>query len=142
MCKFLIFSAVLDGSFWFFVKAPFLFRQTPFIHNPKLPIDLCPVAHRHRPFFRGFKSCQIQGLHKSCIAWKNAPLAVGFPVSGIERFDCICRIDHLPDSCGKLEDRGYCIPVILPPFHAIRIFRCPFLRHTFKGFQCFFSSAA
>lgn len=63
---------------------------------------------------------------------------VEFPIGGMEGFDPIGRVYALSGSCGKWEVRGNGIPVILPTFHGIRIFRHPFLTHPFQIIQGLF----
>lgn len=115
-----------------------LFRQTSFVHDPQFAIDLRPAPKGHCPFFRGFKGRQVQGFQQGCIAREYAPLAVELPVCRIQRFDCVCCIYDLPDICGKLENRGNGVPIILPALHGVWIFGRPFFGSTFQGFQRLF----
>ena len=61
----------------------FLVRQSAFIHNAQLAIDLRPVADGCSPSFGGFESRQIQCFQQRRIARKNASLLVQPPIGGI-----------------------------------------------------------
>lgn len=65
-------------------------------------------------------------------------LAIYLLVGSIQRFYGICRINNLPYCRRKLKNRANSIPVVLPAFHGIRIFWCPFLVYSVQYFQCFF----
>ena len=66
-------------------------------------------------FFVASKSGQRKGLQKCLVAWKNIPLAVQLAVRGVQAVDRVRSVDNSLHICGKLEDQGEDIPVIL--FH-------------------------
>ena len=115
-----------------------LFRESSLIHNAEFTVDLSPVPNAHSPFFSGFESCQIQGFQECCITWKYASLTVELTVGRIQTFDCICRVNNLSDIRRELENRCYCIPVIIPAFHGIRVFCGPFFSNTLQSQSGFF----
>ena len=69
-----------------------LFWESSLIHNAEFAVDLSPVPNAHSPFFRSFKSYQIQGFQERCITWKYASLTVELTVGRIQTFDSICRL--------------------------------------------------
>ena len=107
-----------------------LFWESSLVHNAEFTVDPSPVSNAHSPFFCGFKSCQIQGFQECCITWKYASLTVELTVGRIQTFNCIGRVNNLSDIRWKLENRRYCIPVIIPVFHRIRVFCGPFFSNT------------
>ena len=109
----------------------FLKLQELHTHHPH-PYTFFPAPYSYRfillqillnmfqTIFLWLKSCQIQGFQECCITWKYASLTVGLTVDRIQTFNCIGRVNNLSDIRWKLENRRYCIPVIIPAFHRIR----------------------
>ena len=51
------------------------------------------------------------------------------------------RVNNLSDIRRKLENRRYCIPVIIPAFHRIRVFCGPFFSNTIQSQSSLFFSS-
>ena len=118
-----------------------LFWESSLIHNAEFAVDLSPVPNAHSPFFSSFESCQLQGFQECCITWKYASLTVELTVGRIQTFNCIDHVNNLSDIRWELENRHYCIPVIIPAFHRIRVFCGPFFSNTIQSQSSLFFSS-
>ena len=130
-----------NACLWTVTIQILLFWESSLIHNAEFAVDLSPVPNAHSPFFSGFESCQIQGFQERCITWKYASLTVELTVGRIQTFDCIGRVNNLSDIRWELENRRYCIPVIIPAFHRIRVFCGPFFSNTIQSQSSLFFSS-
>ena len=86
-------------------------------------------------FLVASKVARYKAFNSAVFTWKYASLTIQFPVCGVQWFYRICCINDLPDSVENLKNWRNSIPVVLPAFHGIRVFRSPFFSYTFQGSQ-------